>query len=82
MSIRTREFIVRTILVVLFGFIISYYLSMKIPHIFDVVQNEKLVLANMLFMIIFTLWFLLAYIARFKFLIPLTILFTVLAVAL
>ncbi|QKG29803.1 hypothetical protein [Campylobacter sp. RM16187] len=77
---RTKEFIIRTIACSVFGFIISYYFSVKIPNFLSVIQNEKLVVANFLFMGIFTLWFLFCYTIRLKFVLVLTVLFTTLAV--
>ncbi|QCD52135.1 hypothetical protein [Campylobacter sp. RM16192] len=78
---RTKEFIIRTVACCVFGFIISYYLSVKIPNFLDIVQNEKLVIANFLFMSIFTVWFLLCYIVSLRLVFVFMALFTTLAVA-
>lgn len=80
MSSRAKEFVIRSVICILFGFIISYYLSIKISNFLDIVQNEKLVVANFLFMGIFTVWFLSCYTIRLKFILVLTVLFTALAV--
>lgn len=78
---RTKEFIVRTAIFIFFGYTISYYLSIKIPHFLNITQNEKLMVSNLLFIIIFIICFLYSYLLRFKFAIGFSLLFGVLAVA-
>lgn len=82
LRLKVKEFLIRTIACIMFGFYLAYSFSVKIPNFLDVLQNEKLVIANFLFMIIFSAWFLFAYMIRLKFLFIATSILTVLAVSL